>query len=491
MESYLLLRNNEQTGPYSFEELVSLSLQPHDLIWTEGRSASWKYPVELDEFKIFVPAVTALEKEYDKPPLSRTRLQNDDILLNGLNTNSEKLPHPIPEHDLYEFPTLARFLMAGYYEQQALDESNSSVLPAQKPVESVKKSTIWVSLPSAVTNKKIILIKTSEKDSVFHRNAQPKFNQPAEFLRTGYPETPENNSNTEFSSVHADPSDKVLHISSKTDFADSSHANEELKIHFIEPAHSKKFYSISLQKFAITIGIASLIMVGSLIANSIINPGYKLKPKELVNRISIKPERAEPEAKLPVPGAILTSNNLPLPPSSANTDSLAAASLAAENESLLAAKKKENAAKKIKDKKLAPVVIPEVAVQEQPPAEKISSAENDAHIALLAEKEETRKNIAQLIEVKLDGYKVGLLGGIKEFELVVKNNSRFPIDRVVVELKYIQSNKKVFKTEILEINSIPANSDKSIEVPKSSRGVKIESSIKSISSADLSLTYSR
>ncbi|HUP13477.1 MAG TPA: hypothetical protein VM187_14735 [Niastella sp.] len=36
------------------EELVQLSLQPHDLIWIEGRSAGWSYPADIAALKPFV-----------------------------------------------------------------------------------------------------------------------------------------------------------------------------------------------------------------------------------------------------------------------------------------------------------------------------------------------------------------------------------------------------------------------------------------------------
>ena len=53
---YLLLRNNQQTGPYSFEELLELHLKPFDLVWVEGKSCGWRYPNEIETLKTFFPA---------------------------------------------------------------------------------------------------------------------------------------------------------------------------------------------------------------------------------------------------------------------------------------------------------------------------------------------------------------------------------------------------------------------------------------------------
>ena len=53
---YLLLRNNQQTGPYSFEELLELHLKPFDLVWVEGKSCGWRYPNEIETLKTFFPS---------------------------------------------------------------------------------------------------------------------------------------------------------------------------------------------------------------------------------------------------------------------------------------------------------------------------------------------------------------------------------------------------------------------------------------------------
>jgi len=49
MESvYLLLRNNQQTGPFSIGELLQQQLRPSDMIWIEGKSTAWTYLSELE-----------------------------------------------------------------------------------------------------------------------------------------------------------------------------------------------------------------------------------------------------------------------------------------------------------------------------------------------------------------------------------------------------------------------------------------------------------
>src|SRR3954465_7491038 len=51
---YRILRDNKERGPLSLEELLQLSLKPHDLIWIEGKSAGWRYPSEIDSLKPYL-----------------------------------------------------------------------------------------------------------------------------------------------------------------------------------------------------------------------------------------------------------------------------------------------------------------------------------------------------------------------------------------------------------------------------------------------------
>ena len=64
MPSYLLLRNNKQSGPLSQDQLLQLGLKPYDLVWIEGKSAAWRYPSEVPELKNYAPIVE--EQPYDR-----------------------------------------------------------------------------------------------------------------------------------------------------------------------------------------------------------------------------------------------------------------------------------------------------------------------------------------------------------------------------------------------------------------------------------------
>src|SRR5882757_6539644 len=72
MDMYLLLRNNKQSGPYSLDDLKSMGLKAYDLVWSEGKSAAWRYPCELDELSAFAPPVEEqpFDRFYKKPAMA-------------------------------------------------------------------------------------------------------------------------------------------------------------------------------------------------------------------------------------------------------------------------------------------------------------------------------------------------------------------------------------------------------------------------------------
>src|ERR1700760_2505755 len=57
MSSYLLLRNNQESGPFTLDEVKDMSLKSYDLIWVVGKSAAWRYPGEIPELTSFAPLV--------------------------------------------------------------------------------------------------------------------------------------------------------------------------------------------------------------------------------------------------------------------------------------------------------------------------------------------------------------------------------------------------------------------------------------------------
>ncbi|HWI89635.1 MAG TPA: hypothetical protein VNT20_00115 [Flavisolibacter sp.] len=57
--AYLLLRNNQQSGPFTIGELLQQQLMPSDMIWIEGKSTAWTYLSELELIPFIEKAETS------------------------------------------------------------------------------------------------------------------------------------------------------------------------------------------------------------------------------------------------------------------------------------------------------------------------------------------------------------------------------------------------------------------------------------------------
>jgi len=101
-----------------------------------------------------------------------------------------------------------------------------------------------------------------------------------------------------------------------------------------------------------------------------------------------------------------------------------------------------------------------------------------------------KANILSRVSVKTSGYTVGTFGGIVDLQVTVTNRSDYPLDLVVVEVQYIQANKKIYKTENLYFRGIGAGSALMQEAPKSSRGIRVQYKVTMINSKELGLSYS-
>ena len=96
---YLLLRGNQQTGPFSLEELLQFDLKPFDLIWIEGRSAGWYYPQE-------IPALQPHLSFLKQTPASSTPAPVQESIVRPTQTaGPKKIFVAMPFNTIKEEPT--------------------------------------------------------------------------------------------------------------------------------------------------------------------------------------------------------------------------------------------------------------------------------------------------------------------------------------------------------------------------------------------------
>lgn len=100
-----------------------------------------------------------------------------------------------------------------------------------------------------------------------------------------------------------------------------------------------------------------------------------------------------------------------------------------------------------------------------------------------------RHNWEQFISINTSDYKTGFLGGIKDLKIIVRNQTEYPLDNVVVSVEYLRGNGDVFKTEQYTVNDIPAKGTKSVSAAASRKGQKVEIKLVSITSQPMNFCW--
>jgi hypothetical protein len=94
------------------------------------------------------------------------------------------------------------------------------------------------------------------------------------------------------------------------------------------------------------------------------------------------------------------------------------------------------------------------------------------------------KDLKKLVSVQVNDYEVKLLGGIKNLDITVQNFSEHLLDEVTIKIDYLKPKGEIINSEVVTINNIKSGEAKTIEVPPSSRGVKVKYSIVDVHSQE-------
>ncbi len=446
MSTYLLLRDNKQHGPLSLEEMKAKGLKAYDLVWVEGKSAAWRYPGEVEELKPFAPAVVEqpFDRFFKKPAPSEDRMP-----------------------DAEKQPALAQKPRA-----QSQETGQVTLPPTKK--------NIYVTLPAAYTSagvresvKEVDFSRqnTSAPAGQIQREADPGQRPPEQsILANGYTATA------------AAPYQHVSHP-----------GNPPAVLRFGATR-------IELDRAGKTVLLAAVVLIlvgmGILIGLQINNrPIPSDKSNDVPARVqplgsnlttNYSPDNTLPPASQPGEGGNGTGED-PALPGLNHSGALAAASARKTP-----VEKLKNQASKPKD---------EMKVAQPSPPVKLDSASNLTESAAPRREAIHRSDnnndkdikgisLFSLVGVSTGKYTVGTFGGISDLQVTVTNRSPHPLDLVVVEIQYIQANKKIFKTENLYFRNIGPGSALMQEAPKSPRGIRIEYKVTLINTKDSGLSYS-
>jgi len=444
MTNYLLLRDNKQSGPYTFDDLKEKGLKAYDLVWVEGKSAAWRYPCEIQELSPFAPKVEEqpFDRFYKKPAQDH----------NTNNNNTSVTPAAVRTSPN---GAVAATILTG--------DASSSVAPGRR--------IIYVTLPAGRT-------------APIVAPAPRETREPQKELPIKEPRIKE-------SAAIPAP------VGSFEDIP--AHYNEDRKTSVeLAPRSSKKNHSLRLgQTLMVGLTVMALLVAGIFIGMSLNGNSLGIFKHVSIGNGKDKPpvtNSSQPLAANNLPAAtvapatkeetlkkdsIISTTSLKTAPNTVSTPPMATPKTSSRPRSLSAVQKPQITAPAPRDSSLQAI----------PAAHR--EATHRADIAAdKVDKDAVRNNLSNLVSIGASGFTVGTFGGISNLQLTVSNHSVYSLDLVVVEVQYIQANKKVFKTENLYFRSIAPGSALMQEAPKSSRGIKVQYKITLVNSKELGLSYS-
>jgi len=432
MTNYLLLRDNKQSGPYTFDELREKGLKAYDLVWIEGKSAAWRYPCEIQELSPFAPQVEEqpFDRFYKKPAQDPN------------NNNTSVTPAPVRTSPN---GAVAATILTG-------DTSSSTSIPGRR--------IIYVTLPAGRTAPVAAPAAKEIKEPVIPVIKEPQVKEPA---------------------VIPDPLGTFEDIPSQ--YNEDWKASAELT-----PRPGRKSHSLRLgQALMLGLTVLVLLVAGIFIGMSLNKDSLGITkhpsdhPSQPLAVKSLPPAAAASTTKeeMPTKDSVVSTRSVKTEPVIIPTSPIKTPKTSSRERALSTIQKPQTAAPAPKDSSLQamPVAHRQATHREDITADKV-------------DKDAIRNNLSNLVSIGASGYSVGTFGGISGLQLTVSNHSIYSLDLVVVEVQYIQANKKVFKTENLYFRGIAPGSALMQEAPKSSRGIKVQYKITLVNSKELGLSYS-
>jgi hypothetical protein len=520
MNHYLLLRDNKQTGPYTAEQLAAKGIKPYDLVWQEGRSAAWRYPSEIEELKPFAPVVE--EQPYDRF-FKKPGEQATESATVAKQTVTEQQPVAVAANTA-----------------TAVQESQ----PVSKKAEQSTGKHIYVTMPASKTQTNVATPVAKKEET-----AQPVAQQYNQTATSTTPKTEKKTAAASYIVSQEDDElnssmlkgyqsrrkeDDEINNSFLSEYEMKKRAMAQQKsggaittttIKQAEKpvASTKETWATPAKKDRIdfkallagsgkylqdnknlTRGlVAAVLILGGVVIGLIINSGRR-QPDTKVLETLVKEIREQQSEKASTTGPTtetVQNNNQPreedrynneVPNNNNNSIEPAPSSSRPANNANQAVirhdiiKKENNVTSppQNQNKSIAvqasntntqPVEVTPVVME---PREKPINQE------VL---EKARKNIYDQVRVEASAFKVGILGGISDLDITVLNSSLYALDQVSVEIKYFGPEKKLVKTQTLLFNSVPPGKRRTLEAPRTSRGITIDYTVTSINSKALGL----
>jgi hypothetical protein len=482
MNSYLLLRDNKQTGPYTLDELITKGLKPYDLIWIEGKSAGWRYPSEVPELIAYAPTVE--EQPYDrffkKPSNTQTKaepkiepstaaieIKNEPVFVKPSPKEETNVNHP--NRKVYvNFPASVAKRSNGNTEEKPVEKrSVVEKPPVVEPTPVVEKQNLSFSKDE---NKEFEKYLPADPGKTREQKSEPETIipaiQPQKFSTSVFGEK-ESNGN-------------VHHSNSRLpDEQENGNGN------------SSRYHSYPKKKKlsgSLVFGIAAvcILLAGVGIGLFISYSNQKNNSSELDKLVQQIKEKEKARQVIPASNPVEEKTNIQ--PTSLSTVDNVDNNAVPPQTTAQVKKHPNNSAKKESTSNngaLHTQDLDEDLAKENKPT--VSEKQEQKEAINEQAIKSTRERINQLINIENNSFKTGVLGGISNLQLTLSNNSLYPLDEVEVEIRYLGPEKRVVKRTNIQFTDIRAGEQKTLTVPKSKRGVGIEYTIMRVSSKALGI----
>jgi len=464
MNKYLLLRNNKQTGPYTLDDIKTMGLKPYDLVWVEGKSAAWRYPGEIEEFKSFAPPVE--EQPYDRffkkssPEKKTGHLQVEPSVSEDKPSVEKEYIPKIFSGEPKKEPRRRKYVSVSMP-----SGTQRTTIPAdnKEQKENINKTT-----REEIADKRPVPVSSEEKNSAENTGEIKKSEKPVEQTGSVRWKTIEQQKSVvigekSFEQPVSDIREENKTISALFPERKIDERNDQDNNNTFAQAAGLKRKELArsiLQGIAIAAALVSLVAVGILIGMGI---GSAKSPdaqptSQTVNSDLAVMKEAPAALDTIMPTAVYSvvdtiAKTTAPPPTNKPKASVKKAVVSPQNLAVEVVAAPETIVK-----------TPEVITDK------------------VADREAIRQNITKQIHISTNDYKVGMFGGIDDVKVTVHNGSEYPVDLVVVDVSYIQSNKKSYKTESLQFKDLAANSSLTLSAPKTNKGIKIQTSLTHVAS---------
>ena len=434
MDTYLLLRNNKQSGPYSQQQLVSFGLKPYDLVWVEGKSAAWRYPSEVNGLKEY--ASSTEEQPYDR-----------------FYKKPEEKPQ---EKQINKTVQLQEETYSSQVENKTLTTSKKVfVAMPENHVAKKQSQPVYVKTQTIIEEKPIVVEEKKAENKPVYIKEEPILKEPV------FPKQ--------------EPVIKANPVSFKEEPTLNekySESLDDIKKRYTETYLNRK------KKFKWTSTHTSILQVfgGAVFFCFLVVVAYKNfagEEKPPSRTTIIQPDKRS------VNTGTTTNTSTLIPPIATETNKQPAKktqTLKEEvnppDESIAINKIQQKTDEAIKENEIAAVEKKAVMskVTDNPKSEEIKPKTNPV-------------NINRLVNVKANNYKQRAFGGVMNLELTVNNDSKFELDKVIVELQYLKPSEQPIKTEKIVFSSIEPNGSKTLKIPDYLRGVKVSYKVMEIESS--------